>query len=48
MYQLGDQIMAPPCYRVNGDTFVPEKPRVWIAKFGGGEAMRQWDNEPRP
>ena len=29
-------------YKVNGDTFVPEKPRVWIAKLGG----TQWDLAP--
>jgi len=27
MYKSGDQIMAAS-YRVDGDTFVPEKPRV--------------------
>jgi len=39
---LGDQIMATS-YTVNGDTFVAEKPRVWIAKIGGGT---QWDLAP--
>ena len=29
-------------YAVKGDTFVPEKPRVWIAKLGG----TQWDLAP--
>ena len=29
-------------YTVKGDTFVPEKPRVWIAKLGG----TQWDLAP--
>ena len=29
-------------YKVNGDTFMPEKPRVWIAKLGG----TQWDLAP--
>ena len=38
VYQMGDQIMAAR-YAVNGDTFVAEKPRVWIAKLGGTE----WD-----
>jgi serine/threonine protein kinase len=33
-YQSGDQIMAVS-YTVKGDTFVAEKPRVWIAKLGG-------------
>jgi hypothetical protein len=29
-------------YSVNGDSFVPEKPRVWIDKLGG----RDWDLAP--
>jgi hypothetical protein len=29
-------------YTVKGDTFVAEKPRVWIAKLGG----TQWDLAP--
>ena len=29
-------------YSVNGDTFVAEKPRVWIAKLGG----TAWDLAP--
>jgi serine/threonine protein kinase len=41
VYQSGDQIMAVS-YSVKGDTFVPEKPRVWIAKLGG----TQWDLAP--
>jgi serine/threonine-protein kinase len=41
VYQAGDQIMAVS-YSVKGDTFVPEKPRVWIAKLGG----TQWDLAP--
>jgi hypothetical protein len=41
MYRSGDQIMAAR-YTVNGDTFVAEKPRVWIAKLGG----TQWDLAP--
>jgi Tol biopolymer transport system component len=32
VYQSRDQIMATG-YTVKGDTFVPEKPRVWIAKL---------------
>jgi serine/threonine-protein kinase len=40
-YQSGDQIMAVN-YTVKGDTFVPEKPRVWISKLGGTE----WDVAP--
>jgi serine/threonine-protein kinase len=41
MYRSGDQIMAAG-YAVKGDTFVLEKPRVWIAKLGG----TQWDLAP--
>ena len=41
VYQSGDQIMAAS-YTVNGDTFVAEKPRMWIAKLGG----TQWDLAP--
>ena len=41
VYRSGDQIMAAS-YTVKGDTFVPEKPRVWIAKLGG----TQWDLAP--
>jgi serine/threonine-protein kinase len=41
LYQSGDRIMAVS-YTVKGDTFVPEKPRVWIAKLGG----TQWDLAP--
>ena len=42
LYQSGDQIMAAS-YTVNGDTFVAEKPRVWIAKLGGTAV---WDLAP--
>jgi WD40 repeat protein len=41
VYRSGDQIMATS-YTVKGDTFVAEKPRVWIAKLGG----TQWDLAP--
>jgi Tol biopolymer transport system component/predicted Ser/Thr protein kinase len=41
LYQSGDQIMAAS-YTVKGNSFVPEKPRVWIAKLGGTE----WDLAP--
>jgi serine/threonine-protein kinase len=41
IYRSGDRIMAAS-YTVKGDTFVPEKPRVWIAKLGG----TQWDLAP--
>jgi serine/threonine-protein kinase len=34
VYQAGDQVMAAR-YTVQGDAFVAEKPRVWIAKLGG-------------
>lgn len=40
-YWSGDQIMAAS-YTVKGDTFVPDKPRVWIAKLGGTD----WDLAP--
>jgi serine/threonine-protein kinase len=35
LYQAGDQEMAVS-YSVKGGTFAPEKPRVWVAKVGGG------------
>jgi len=41
LYRSGDQIMAAS-YTVKGDTFVAEKPRVWIAKLGGTD----WDLAP--
>jgi Tol biopolymer transport system component/tRNA A-37 threonylcarbamoyl transferase component Bud32 len=41
LYQSGDQIMAVS-YTVKGDTFMAEKPRVWIAKVGGTD----WDLAP--
>jgi len=41
LYQSGDQIMAAS-YTVKGDTFVAEKPRVWITKLGGTD----WDLAP--
>jgi len=44
LYQSGDQIMAVS-YTVKGDAFVPEKPRVWIAKLGA--AADQFVNTPR-
>jgi serine/threonine-protein kinase len=34
VYQSGDQVMAAR-YTMQGDAFVAEKPRVWIAKLGG-------------
>ena len=40
-HQSGDQIMAVS-YSVKGDTFFPEKPRVWISKVRGTE----WDVAP--
>jgi len=46
MYQSGDQIMAAS-YTVKGDSFVVEKPRVWIAKLGGTPgALADWDLAP--
>jgi len=41
LYQSGDQIMAVG-YTAKGDTFVAEKPRVWLAKLGGAF----WDLAP--
>ena len=38
LYQSGDQIMAAS-YTVKGDTFVADKPRVWLAKLGGATAF---------
>ncbi len=34
LYRSGDQIMVVK-YAVRGDSFVPEKPRVWLPKLGG-------------
>jgi hypothetical protein len=34
LYRAGNQLMAVS-YSVNGDSLVPEKPRVWIDKLGG-------------
>ena len=45
MYQSGDQIMAAS-YTVKGDTFVAEKPRVWIAKLGAAAGAARWDLAP--
>ena len=33
-------------YTVKGDTFVADKPRVWIAKLGGTPGGTQWDLAP--
>jgi serine/threonine-protein kinase len=41
VYRSGDQLMTVS-YTVKGDTFVAEKPRVWIAKLGG----ISWDLAP--
>jgi eukaryotic-like serine/threonine-protein kinase len=41
LYLNGDQVMAVS-YSVQGDTFVAEKPRVWLDKLGG----TQWDLAP--
>ena len=47
LYQSGDQIMAAS-YTVNGDTFVAEKPRVWIPKLGAAVNANwvAWDLAP--
>ena len=41
LYQAGDQMMAVN-YSAKGDTFAPEKPRLWLAKVGG----TAWDLSP--
>lgn len=41
LYRSGDQMMAAS-YTVQGDTFVAEKPRVWLARLGG----TNWDLAP--
>jgi serine/threonine-protein kinase len=41
IYRAGDQLLAVT-YSVDGDSFVPEKPRVWIGKLGG----TVWDLAP--
>jgi Tol biopolymer transport system component len=41
LYQSGDQILTAS-YTVKGDTFVAEKPRVWITRLGG----TRWDLAP--
>jgi eukaryotic-like serine/threonine-protein kinase len=41
-YDSGDEIMAVN-YAVNGDSFVPEKPRVWASKLGD---VRGFDVSP--
>ena len=38
LYQSGDQMMTAS-YTVKGDSFVAEKPRVWVAKLGGALAF---------
>jgi hypothetical protein len=47
VYRLGDQILAAS-YTVKGDTFVAEKPRMWIAKLGvgAGAGIAAWDLAP--
>ena len=38
VYRAGDQVMAVN-YSVKGDSFVAEKPRVWIEKLGAAEDL---------
>jgi Tol biopolymer transport system component len=45
MYQSGDQIMTAS-YTVKGDTFVAEKPWVWIAELGAAAGNATWDLAP--
>ena len=42
LYQSGDQIMAVS-YVEKGDIFVPDPPRVWLAKLDGATG---WDLNP--
>jgi serine/threonine-protein kinase len=43
LYRSGEQIMAAG-YTVKGDVFVPEQPRLWIAKVGATQLFgTQWD-----
>ena len=42
LYQSGDRIMAVS-YTMKGDSFMPEKPRVWLSKLGGST---NWDLAP--
>jgi hypothetical protein len=42
MYQSGDRIMAAS-YTLKGDTFVADRPRVWIAKLGAAPGAATWD-----
>ncbi len=48
IYRSGDQLMAAS-YTASGDTFVAEKPRVWMARIGAGEdafGNAAWDLAP--
>ncbi len=49
MYQAGDQIMAVS-YAASGDTFVANRPRVWIAALGAANTRTtiasMWDLAP--
>ena len=44
VYQSGDQLMTVS-YTVNGTTFTPGKPRVWIASLSGAP-VNGWDLAP--
>jgi serine/threonine-protein kinase len=46
-YQSGEQIMTVE-YEVNGDSFVPEKPRVWATRVAGlvADGTRRFDVAP--
>jgi eukaryotic-like serine/threonine-protein kinase len=45
IYKASDQLMAVS-YSVNGDSFVAEKPRVWIEKLGGAVGPPNYDLAP--
>jgi len=44
IYQQGDQLMAA-AYSVKGDTFIAEKPRVWMSGLNGVSPVN-WDLTP--
>jgi serine/threonine-protein kinase len=45
VYRAGDQLMAVS-YSVNGESFIAEKPRVWIEKLGGIDGPPNYDLSP--
>jgi serine/threonine-protein kinase len=45
VYRSGDQILAAS-YTVKGDSFMAEKPRLWIAQLGAAAGFGPWDLAP--